>query len=225
MPDSILLTGADVEAQAERLVPSDHGIAMCLLLLDRSGSMAPHGDTPRLCANELIETLRRAPGAQQTVFALLTFGDTVTVDGAPARADRAAPLSRYVADGSTALYQASHDALTLGIAFRDFAQKRFGTPARVAISIISDGADTVSGQMAAEARRLAAIGRGHDFVLQAIGLGIDATALALDLGYAPGLAHSVPRSKAGMRDSARRTGVSFSHTMMGPRRGVRPRDN
>ncbi len=225
MSDSILLTGACFEEQAELLVPSDDGIAMCLLLLDRSGSMQPHGDTPRLSANELIDTLRKAPGAAQTVFALLTFGDTVSVDGAPARADRALPLARYVANGNTALYQATHDALTLGIAFRDFTQKRFGTPARVAISIISDGADTASGEMAEEARRLAEIGRGHGFALQAIGLGIDAKRLALDLGFTPGLAHSAPASMAGLRDSVRRTGMSFSNTMMGARGPRRPPSN
>ena len=215
MSGPIVLAPATFEAQAEQLVPSERGMAMCLLLLDRSGSMQAHGDTPRLSANELIDTLSNAPGAEQPLFALLTFGDTVTVDGAPVRADKAMPLESYIAKGSTALYQASHDALTLGIAFRDFTQQHFGAPARIAISLISDGADTASGEMAEDARRLAEIGRGHGIVLQAIGLGIDAKALAVDLGFAPDLAHTVPSSKTGVKASIRRTSATFSATMMG----------
>jgi hypothetical protein len=215
MNSSIVLTRTAFEAQAEQIVPSAQGMAMCLLLLDRSGSMGVHGDTPRLSANELIDTLSKAPGAEQTLFALLTFGDTVTLDGAPARADRARPLENYVASGNTALYQASRYALALGIAFRDFARRQFGSGARVAISIISDGADTASGDMADAARRLAAVGRGHDFALQAIGLGIDARRLAADLGFTPGLAHTVPNSHIGMKASMRRSSMFFSATMMG----------
>ncbi len=218
MSNSIVLARKTFQVQSANLLPSSNGMAMCLLLLDRSGSMDQHGDTPRLAVNELIETLRIAPGAEQTLFALITFAGDVTLDTPPVRADQAQLLMSYTAQGNTALYQAAYNALMIGLEFRGFAQTRFSADARIAISLISDGADTASRNKVGEVRKLSETARGYGFALQAIGLGIDAQKLALDLGFEPGLAHDAPATSDGLRGSMDSSIGTFIGTMTGQER-------
>ena len=215
MSDSIVLARKSIHDESSQITAPGKGVALCLLLVDRSSSMQVHGDTPRTAANELIATIRDAPGADRTLFGLMTFGSDVTLDVAPVRACHAPLLDRYEAKGSTALFKAVHDALAIAHEFHGFAKTVYGADAKVAISVITDGADTVvpSSALAPKTRKLAEIARGKGFVMQAIGLGIDSTELAKLLGFEPGLARNAPASRAGIHASMHHTSGSFLGTM------------
>lgn len=194
-------------------VTPDRGVALCLLLVDRSGSMQKHGDSPRLAANELISVIRTAEGADHTMFGLYTFNHEVTLELPPVLASRAQDLLHYHADGNTSLYQAVHEALAIGLEFRGFAAQQYDAIAKVAITVISDGGDTSSPTFAGPCRELARVARENEFALQAIGLGIDAKALARLLGFDPDLAHSEEATNEGLTQSVLHTSRLFKGTM------------
>lgn len=207
---SLMLTRSCLHSRQGILIKKDSGTALTILLLDRSGSMHEFGQVPRKAANECIQTVQKAPGAENTAFALFTFGNEVSLDIQPQPIKSVGQLTGYTADGGTKLYEAVYVALYAALEFHGVADSQ-GKRVEVAISVISDGQDTASDPKYLEQmRELSHQARQRGFKLQVIGIGVDSTRLAQDLGFEEGLAHTLDPTDEGVRQAAEESSVLFS---------------
>lgn len=192
-----------------------HGQALCLnlLLLDRSGSMLPHKDTPLLAANECLQTLPHLPGAENSLVAVFTFGSDISLDVPPTPVKQMRPLTSYKADGGTKLFEAVYAALRIGLEFQAKAAQG-GAAALVAISVITDGEDTASRQCYDAMLDLSAQARTAGFALGVTGIGIDGKHLSQLLGFEEGYAHTVANTHAGVHEASAESSQLFSISML-----------
>jgi|GEM_PF-1718494 len=226
-PNSVLQTGSIIIENDGAIVvraPDDASLygatageksVLTLLVLDRSGSMSSHGDQPLVALNELIQNLRVADGAERTFAGIITFAGDVRMDVQPTPATQIEDRTSYVANGSTALYQAVHKALNMGLEFKKFFLDKAKREVDVAIAVISDGGDTDGPpEKQSEVLKLAEEARKQDFKLQVVGLGIDALRLSQQLGFTPGLAVTVEPTREGVSRATRTVTQMFSRTMI-----------
>jgi len=209
---SLMVARASLYSQ-QPLAVRGANTTLALLLLDRSGSMDEYGQTPRLAANECIQTIQRVPGAENAKLAIFTFASDVSLDIKPQPVRSVQLLKSYQADGSTKLYEAVFIALFLALEHYAIQEKE-GRKTEVVISVITDGQDTASSpeyrlrmlQLVGQARKL-------NFKLQVIGIGVDSKQLAEDLGFQSKLAKTVAPTEQGVREAIRETSVIFSNTI------------
>jgi len=196
--------------------PGEDG-TLVILLLDRSGSMQEHGQTPRISANENLQQLKSMPGAERTQMSIWTFAHDATVDIPPQPLLSIEELKHYEASGGTALYHVVGEALRTGLEFEQFALEAYGSRISVAISVITDGHDTDPKRHQYHPRCLAFAkhAREHGFNLGVIGIGVDGPHIARQIGFEPGYSHSVENSQQGVRSATEHSSVLFSVTMMG----------
>jgi len=197
-------------------LPAGEKVVLTLLVLDRSGSMASHGDAPLVALNELIQNLRTAEGAERTFAGIITFAGDVRWDVQPMPATELEDRTSYTANGSTALFQAVNEALAKGLAFRKFFQENAKREVDVAIAVISDGGDTDGPvDMQPKVLKLAEEARKQNFKLQVVGIGIDALRLSQLVGFTPGLAVTVEPTRQGVTIATQTVSRTFSRTMVG----------
>lgn len=208
---SLMLARASLHSNQSALLKPQAHATLALLLLDRSGSMQDYGQTPRRAANECIQTVQGVLGAENTTFALFTFGSEVTLDVRPQPVKAVRQLETYVPNGATKLYEAVYAALFVALEFAAVAEGQ-GSHVNVAISVISDGdGDTASEpKYRSLTRELARQARERGFQLQVIGIGVDSKRLALDLGFQDDLARTVEPTEEGVRKAANETSVLFT---------------
>ena len=196
-------------------MPVGEKAVLTLLVLDRSGSMATHGDQPLIALNELIQNLRTTEGADRTFAGIITFAGDVRWDVQPMPATELEDRTSYVANGSTALYQAVHEALTKGLAFKKFFMDKAKREVDVVIAVITDGEDMAGPvELIPEVRKLSEEARKQGCKLLPIGIGIDAMNLSRMLGFTPGLAVTVEPTREGVSRATRTASVLFSQTMI-----------
>lgn len=207
---SLMLARASLHSNQSALLKPQTGATLALLLLDRSGSMAEFGQTPRKSANEIIATVQKVDGAENTTLAIFTFGSEVSLDVRPQPVRQVKHLDTYCPDGGTKLYEAVYAALYVALEFHAVAEGQ-GSCVNVAISVISDGDDTSSGPgYRARMRELSRQARERGFKLQVIGIGVDSRKMALDLGFQDDLARTVAPTEEGVKKAGEETSVLFS---------------
>lgn len=206
--NSVLLARSALYQQQAVMLRPQRPTNLVMLLLDRSGSMACHDQTPLKAANECLQSLKTIQGSDTVVAAVFTFASDVTLDVRPQPAVSIDPLRKYVADGCTKLYEAVYGALLVGLEFQATAEQK-GSKVTVAVSVISDGQDTASGHdfhtMLLELSRQA---KERGFNLQVIGIGVDSKQLARDLGFDEACAHTVDNTDDGVEEA---TTIASSH--------------
>jgi len=210
---SLMLARASLHSQ-QPLAVRGANTTLALLLLDRSGSMAEYGQTPRKAANECIQTVQNVPGAENATLAVFTFGSDVSLAVHPQPVKSVKPLETYVPNGNTKLYEAVFAALFVALEYHDVAKAQ-GSQVNVAISVISDGEDTASDpEYKSRMRELARQARQRGFQLQVIGIGVDSKKMAQDLGFQDSLARTVEATEEGVTRAAGESSMLFSASVL-----------
>ncbi len=199
------------------LVPS-RKIALVAYVLDRSGSMVRHGQTPREELNTLIAEASKAPGAENALYLVASFATDLAIDIAPRRFTEARALNHYRAAGDTALYLASHKVLSLGFEFMDVAC-RAGFEPIVDVTILSDGENTAQYAWYGDAIESARRAREAGMHLSTVGIGISGERLAEILGFDMRNTQTVAGTREGiveaMHTTRDRTTTTLGRTLTG----------
>ncbi|MFA5185304.1 MAG: vWA domain-containing protein [Patescibacteria group bacterium] len=212
--DSVLFARSALHQQQTVILRPNQPTNLAILLLDRSGSMAEHGQTPLKATNELLQTLQTIEGRETVVAAVFTFGDEVSLDVRPQPVMGITPLKHYRANGGTKLYEAVYGALFVGLEFQATAAQK-GSRVTVAVSVISDGQDTASGgKFHAMLLELARQAKGNGFNLQVVGIGVDSRRLARDLGFDEACAQTVQATEEGVEEATTIASTHFENSVL-----------
>ncbi len=212
--NSVLVARQALQQQSALVLNRKQPSSLVLMLLDRSGSMEQFGDTPRLAANECLQTLQAQPGVENAMGAIFTFAGGISLNVEPQPVKGIKPLTGYSAGGGTKLYEAVYGALYLATEYQTAAEVA-GVDVSVAISVITDGDDTASGPgIHDKLLRLAETARDKNYMLQCLGIGVDSERLSKLLGFQPGYARTVASTAQGVRDAAKESSVLFSRSIL-----------
>lgn len=169
-------------AASTSVIPSIPYVAISVMAIDRSGSMAQFGRKPLEQANRFLDELAKDPNADVTAVGIVTFANDYSLD-LPFTMVKAAPrLQAYRAEGNTLLYQTIYDCLGSLVLLAD-QRSRMGLKTDVIFTVLTDGEDTHSPPMLDNLRALSAEGLRRGWQLRIFGFGVDGSEIARKVGF------------------------------------------
>lgn len=173
---NLMLASLPALAAMERVVIS-------VLLLDRSGSMDHFGQKPREQVNRFLKELSQDENADQIMVGVMTFSDQMAIDVPLQNAQLCPQVPTYTASGGTALYHTAYETLGALMLLTNSRGNR-GLKTDVLVNVFTDGEDTSSPQnLLPGLRALCLEGRNRGWQLRVFGFGVDAVAIAADMGF------------------------------------------
>lgn len=224
-----LLTLTSASAQRQAAV-KEHGLTLCILLLDGSGSMYEFGQTPLRAANEFLANLKASEAAATIAVQVLVFSESAETAVELDFVNRVPLMSGYSASGSTRLYGVIKETLADLFELVASATTVTDSQLRVSLAVITDGIDDpptrtqdTSG-LREELRTLAGRARSLGWNLQIFGIGVPAQDIASDVNFPPDRDHA--HTLAHRRDSLQRSLGAFCRstimTAVGPMKAGTP---
>ncbi len=186
-------------------------MSVCLLLLDRSGSMETFGDEPMKQVNSFLAEMAGDENAAVIVTGVATFANTHRFDLPFAHAHQRREMDRYKAAGSTLLHATVADYLQR---LRELVELRdaYDLKTTVMVNVLTDGEDTCSSHESASAvHRLGTECRQSDWHLRVFGFGVDGLSVARQLGFVGG--RHAPASPNCGGSTVNATRDNFRHTI------------
>lgn len=205
-------TASIVLREADLLSSATGRVALTVFALDISSSMAPHGDVPRAELNRIIEETAKLEGAENVFYTVLSFCERVELCLPLTTFAHPKLVALYHLGHSTALYQASHNAISIGLEFLGMAREK-GYESRVDVMVLSDGENTTLEEFCVPARARAAFARAQGIGLHVTGIGTLGERLAQVLAYDPALAKTVQGTRAGVTDAMRSARTTTEHSV------------
>lgn len=194
-------------ARPERLVIS-------VLLLDRSGSMQGFAQKPLEQANRFLRELSQDANASRIMVGVITFNDSMVIDIPLAHAQNCPQIRAYDPNGGTALYQALYEILGRLMLLTN-ERGNEGQQTDILVNVFTDGEDTASPQhLLPGLRALSLEGRNRGWQLRIFGFGVDALAIAKDVGFIDGAHPQANPNCGGVTVDATAAGFEHSTTFI-----------
>ncbi len=181
-------------------------LAVSIILLDESASMEEFGEAPLKAANKFLGRLKSREWADQTLITIITFNDSARVIVPPTLAPDLKPISEYLPRFCTRLY-GTVSAILLALMQQVEELKGLGFEVSVTLSVITDGFDQPftpdPEDVQDELKTRASLVRASGWKLNLIGVGVEASEIALAMGFPAAHAHSLKGFKSDMPRSFR----------------------
>ncbi|MEI7742105.1 MAG: hypothetical protein WCJ29_06470 [bacterium] len=174
-----------------------------ILMMDRSSSMKVFGDTPRRALNEYLRELGKLPNHEAVSVGIFTFDAAVQMDVPISPVAKVPSMKHYDTGYGTRLYGTVFGVLGHMLPKIE-AMLKTGADLETIVAVFTDGYDSVSRECLPEVQHLAARAIQFRCKLIVFGIGVDAKAIAREMGFPEDLAIDVPATREGVRTATTR---------------------